>query len=277
MPRLLLLASAIGGLFALEARAVTIDFNTNNDFTNNFHAYPVANGAYAQSAATGNLTWTTVGAQTGTFFYDTNGSASGGVTNFTPGAGSTLGVSFDFSTSVANSSVGIYFGGARGALYSTVFNINHAGNNDRLRFFGNTSNGTTGTVGTQLTTNVTANSGTNTNGDVVLNSGGWTVNTTYHAQLLITYTSATTIDVTFTISDPYAVSGQVPSFSITATGLAVDSTLNEIGFRTGMASAGGVITIDNLTIAPIPEPASLALLGGLAALGLVATRRRRRL
>lgn len=264
--RSLLLASAFV-LGAASAHAVMIDFNANGDFANNFHAYPVTDGTYAQSAGTGVLTWTTTGAQTGAFVYDTNGSAAGGVANFIPGVGNSIVVEFDFRTSVANSSVGVFFGGPRGAEHLALFNINNSGNNDQLRIFGvrnwnlttPATNGTTSSPAANLVT------GTDTN--------GWTINNTYHAKFTMTYTSATTVNVSYVISDP---TNTLSPISISATSVTVSDIANEIGFRTGMSNTGGVITIDNISITTvIPEPSAFAGLVGLATLGFAATRRRR--
>lgn len=266
--RPLLAASALAASLGLaaSASAVTIDFNSDGAFANNFHAYPVFNGVYAQSSATGNLTWTTAGGQTGAFVYDTNGSAAGGVTNFIPGVGNSVSVAFDFSTSVNNSSVGVYFGGARNAEKFALFNINNtSATNDQLRIF-SVSDWNTSTPATNGTT-------ANPSANQSLSTGGWTTNTTYRALFTMTYTSATTADVVFTISGT-----SISPFSVSASGVSVSSTLNEIGFRTGMGNAGGVITLDNISIttSAVPEPSAAAALGGLAALGFAALRRRAR-
>lgn len=260
--------AAVLSASAPAARAVTVDFSSDNDFANNFHAYPVSGGTYAQSAATGNLTWTTTGSQTGAFVYDTNGATADGVVNFVPGAGSSVTVDFDFSTSVDNSSVGVYFGGSRSSELLALFNVNNSGAQDQTRIF---------SISGWNATNPAVNGNTTTSANQSQASGGWTTNTTYHVNLTIAYTSASAANVTLTVSDRYTVSNPLASFSVTATNQTVSSTLNEIGFRTGMGGSAGVITLDNIAIATsaIPEPSSFAALGGLAVLACAALRRRR--
>ncbi len=66
-----------------------------------------------------------------------------------------------------------------------------------------------------------------------------------------------------------------PSFALSPNLGSGLSSFDTIGFRTANIGGGPTITVDNLSIQQIPEPASLAL-AGIALLGLVATSRRRR-
>lgn len=264
--RLILLALAAAGLCGTQALAATFDFNSDGQFASNFHSYAVPNGTFEQSASSGNLTWTTKGGQTGAFVYDTNGS-NAGVTNLLPGVGNSVVVEFDFSSTVNNVGVGIFFGGPRTAERLALFNLNNNGANDQLRIFN--------AADWNATTPATAGDTSSPTSNETLTSGGWTTNTTYHAKFTITYTSATTVDVSYVITDP---SRSLTPFSISATGLVVSENANEIGFRIGSGSTAAVITLDNLSVSmtTIPEPSSYALAGGVGVLGLAFIQRRKR-
>lgn len=268
----------------INARAVSFDFSTDGDFTSNFHSYNLdsATPGYEQTGSTGAVTWTSnSGAITGNFVYDTNGATAGGVANFIPGAGKSVTVSFDFSTSVASASVGVYFGGARGSDKLALFNVNNASSsgNDILRVFTNsnlTTSAATPSAGAVITSGITSStSGATVSSGVVSLNSGYTINTTYRATFTLAYLTATTADATFTISDP---TNALNPYSVTASGVSVSSSAGEIGFRTGFVGTGGTITLDNISIttSAIPEPSTFALLGGAGALGLALVSRRRR-
>lgn len=268
--RLSLLALAVACISGTDALAVAFDFSSDGQFAGNFHDYAVPNGSFAQSAASGRVTWTTSGGQTGAFVYDTNGATAGGTTNFIPGVGNSVVVNFDFSSNVLNTGFGVFFGGARNAEYLALFNLNNSGSNDQLRIFA-TNNWNATTPATGGTTSSPAASLATTTG-----TNGWTSGATYHATLTMTYTSATTADVTYVITDP---SNVITPFSVSATGLTVSGTANEIGFRMGSAGNPAILSIDNLSIvttSTIPEPSTFALLGGAGTLGLAVMQRRKR-
>ncbi|MFA6287433.1 MAG: PEP-CTERM sorting domain-containing protein [Opitutaceae bacterium] len=282
LPRLLTLPAILAAFFVVESRAVSFDFSADNDFTNNFQSYNLDAGTpgYAQTGASGVVTWSAGFASTGNFVYDTNGSTAGGVANFVPGVGNTVTVSFDFSTTISGASVGVYFGGSRGSDKLALFNLNVSGNTDRLRFFtgSNLTAAVATSAGSVITTGVTtSSSGATASAGVVdlTSSPSYVTGTTYHATFSLTYTAASTATAVFTISDP---SNTLSSFSATATGLSVSSTSGEIGFRTGFSGTGGTTTMDNLSIttAAIPESSTYALLGGAGALGLAFGIRRKR-
>jgi hypothetical protein len=83
----------------------------------------------------------------------------------------------------------------------------------------------------------------------------------------LTLAPTTTYDYSFSTgarsfeSSPFTSSGSI------LLGLGVVDVDNFVG--------SSALTVDNISLAPIPEPASAATLAGLATLGLVATRRRR--
>lgn len=249
---------------ASEARAVTFDFTASTDYTNNFYRTALTVGssnALGHSASAGTVAHSSTASGTGVFVYDTAPDTT--VTN----TFKDVTVSFDFSTTIANVSFGVFFGGDRNSANLAIFNINNSGSQDQLRFFtggtpSSAANGSAGTVQSAFTQ--------------TLATGGWTVNKTYHAVLTIDYVTATTANVTYTISDPYTGLGALSSFSASAAGITVAAAGGEIGFRTGLASSGGTLSFDNITISAIPEPSSFAAFGGLAALGCAALRRRRR-
>ncbi len=265
LPRLFpaVAALAITALaLAAEARAVTFDFTESTDYSDNFHRTFLTIGsgnALGHSAGAGTVAHSSTASGTGVFVYDT--APDGTVTNtFTD-----VTVSFDFSTTISNVSFGVFFGGdTRTSANLALFNINNSGAQDQLRFFtgGNLNTGAAGTVQAGLTQTFA--------------TGGWTTGKTYHAVLTIDYVTGTTANVTYTISDPYTGVGALTSVSATATGLTVASA-GEIGFRTGLASSGGTLSFDNISIttSTIPEPSAFAALGGVAALGCAAFRRRR--
>lgn len=264
--RLSLLALAAACWSSTEVLAADFDFNSDGQFAANFHPYAVPNGTFAQSAGTGKLTWTTGGGQTGAFVYDTNGTTAGS-TNLLPGVGNSVVVEFDFSSTVSNVGLGVFFGGARTSEQLALFNIKNNGSNDQLRVFG--------AANWNATTPATAGTTTSPAATQTLTAGGWTINGTYHAKFTMTYVTATTVDVSYVITDP---SNILNPFSISASGIAVSGTENEIGFRVGSGASAAVISLDNLSITTtaIPEPSSYALLGGAAVLGLTLVQRRKR-
>ncbi len=265
----LVLSCAFVVLASVNAHAVSFDFSSSSQFTNNFTTYNPDTGTPGYSASTGAVTWVSGGGQTGNFVYDSNG-VTAGVDTFAD-----IVVEFDFSMNVNNASVGVYFGGSRTSGNLALLNLNRSSDTDTLRFFSgsNLTASSSSSAGTVITTGISSPTGSISSGFVNFNAG-WTTNTTYHATLTISYTGATTANITYTISDPYASSTPLTSISATATGIAV-ATAGEIGFRTGLPGAG-TVTIDNVQISsPIPEPSTFALLGGLGALGFALSIRRR--
>lgn len=80
-------------------------------------------------------------------------------------------------------------------------------------------------------------------------------------------------------TDTYTVSNSANGFSTPASGiLAADRGANFIMIRAldNFTTGGSSFVVDSITLTAIPEPASATALAGLAILGLVATRRRRR-
>ncbi len=267
---------AITSLFAMlasvNAHAQSFDFSSPGNYTSNFYnTFTTSGSSNLLTTSGGAIVHTAGGSGTSISTYDTSPDTT--ASNFF----TSVTVSFDFSTSVFNSSFGVVFGGTnRTNANLALFNINNnaggAGSStDQLRIFnGGDWNLVTGVNGNTSTpaANVQLSSGTassNTN-------NGWTIDKTYHAVFNISYTSATTANVSFTISDP---SNALASVSATANGLTLSATGGEIGLRTGFSAAGGTLTIDNVQISAIPEPSTFALLGGLGALGFALSRRRR--
>lgn len=248
---------------APEARAVTVDFDVSTDYTQNFQRTWLdtgSSGASGYNAGQQAFVHTSTASGSTIFVYDTT--PDGTITNtFTD-----VTVSFDFSAATSGASFGVFFGGSgRGTNNLAIFNINVSGSNDTLRFFTGGSLGSSA-PGTQLGTTTT------------LTGGGWTTSKTYKATLEVDYVTASTANVTFTISDPYTVSGALSSFSMTASGIAMASGGSEIAFRSGFTGSGsGSNVIDNISITTtaVPEPSSFAAFGGLAVLGFAALRRRR--
>jgi hypothetical protein len=253
-----------------QSHAVTFDFTSPSDYTNNFQNTFLTTGSGNALATNGGaIVHTSTASGTAISAYDTapDTTASNFFTNVT--------VEFDFSTTVFNSSFGVLFGGtSRANANLALFNINNSSNNDQLRIFSgkdwSLSSGINGSTSSPAT-NITLNSTTPSSN---LNNG-WTINKTYHAVFNVSYTDATHADVSLTISDP---SSALASVSATASGMTLASTGGEIGLRTGFSASGGTMTIDNVQIytSTIPEPSAFAILGGLGALGFATIRRRRR-
>lgn len=269
LPRLLALPSIIGIFLCVDARAVTFNFTSASDYTNNFQNTFVTSGSSnAVTTNAGAIVHTATASGTAISAYDTSPDTtpSNLFTNVT--------VEFDFSTSVFNSSFGVFFGGTtRANANLALFNVNNSSNNDQLRIF----NGNDWSLATGTNGNTSATAASVLLSDTVVSSStnnGWTINKTYHAVLNINYTSTTAATITYTISDP---SSGLASVSATATGFTVPASGGEIGLRTGFSASGGTLTIDNVQIytSAIPEPSTFALLGGLATLGFAITRRRR--
>lgn len=108
---------------------------------------------------------------------------------------------------------------------------------------------------------------------LVAASGGLSSNTEYTLRMALSYVSATQMDITVSFRDSTdAVLASVmasDTSSITAT---FDSFLYRAGTHNNF---GQTQTITDFSVAAIPEPSTYAAFAGLAALGLVAYRRRR--
>jgi hypothetical protein len=149
--------------------------------------------------------------------------------------------------------------------YTSIFRFTSATTVDFRVFEG--INASSGSLGTNLTpTALTATA-----------SETLVANQFYTFSLSVNVTSPTSI--TFSASVLDAITGDViASFTdFTDSSATLGGSSNQVGLRLGTnGSVTNYTTVDNFTLSTIPEPASFALLGGLGALGLVATRRRRR-
>lgn len=144
--------------------------------------------------------------------------------------------------------------------YLVVFRINATGADVRL-FEGATTTGST--VGTQR--------------EIRTASGTFSSDTFYTFSLEVNAIEGTSISFTASILD--ATNGNVLAAFTTMTdnSPSFGGTANQVALRLGTnGTITNYTTVDNFVLTAIPEPASFALLGGLGALGLVATRRRRR-
>ncbi len=96
------------------------------------------------------------------------------------------------------------------------------------------------------------------------------------ANLVKNFTGSVSLTITRTDTNNYSISQ-------TAFGVSSAGTLTGVGFNQFNTIAFGVNTtgdasfsLDNISVSVIPEPSSFAALAGLGALGMVASRRRRR-
>lgn len=246
-----LAAPSVLAVFAFglpQAHAVSFDFSTSTQFTDNFYRPTGTVSVVSQQlSASGTTVW----------IYDTAPNAT--PTTFF----SSVSVDFDFHLGSNGSSVGVYFGGTnRSNAALALLNINSSGSTDTIRF-SSSANAvmTSGGAGTLVAGNS-------------LSSGGYTTGTgaNYHANLTVTYLTATTAQATFTISDPSFV---LTAFSATSGVFAVAGP-GEIGFRSYSATIDTPNTFDNIVITAIPEPSTWALFGGAGAFGFALVLRRKR-
>jgi hypothetical protein len=255
----LLMALAATGVTA-HAQTVSIDFDTATDYSNNFFRTKLdtgSSGALGYSASLNAIQHSaSLGSGTGVFVYDSTPDATptntfGDIT-----------VSFDFSASTSNVSFAVMFGASSRSSSNAamaIFNLNSGGGtSDTLRFFtgANINSGTPGTV---------------VGASTVTSPHDFVTGKTYHASLNIDYVTATTANVTFTVTDA------LTSVSATATGLTLASA-GEIAFRSGFsgAFANQSNVFDNIVISTVPEPSTYGLVGGVGALSLAIFLRRRR-
>jgi trimeric autotransporter adhesin len=136
--------------------------------------------------------------------------------------------------------------------------------------------------GTGFVFGYTAASGSANYSSSVLN-----FNTPY--RLVLAYTSvAGTLNDTFALyvdpADPAVAGNNTPFFTsgYVATSGTESTTVAAINLRQGSAANAPSLTVDNLTVgtdfaevAPVPEPSTAALIGGLGLLGLYLAKRRR--
>lgn len=257
----LLLALALAGVVA-PLQSATITFDTAADYTGNFTntystgtapAWNAANGGtVAQyNAATGNAMSvfnTDVGSTSYTLNTDVMFTPNFGGP-FTTG-GSALG--FGFMTNIGTNDG-----------YTAIIRFTGTNTAD-FRLFKDT-NVTTGNLGTQ----VTAATSTFTR-----QSGVWSTGTFYTLSLAIANTGSA---ISFSASVLTTGGTTLGTFSTFTDASPVSVTNTTVGVRFGEA-AGDRIAIDNfsVTTSAVPEPSTVALLSGLAALGLAVYVRRRR-
>jgi len=261
---------ALAWLFAAAAPMATaqvasFDFSEASQFSDNFKTVLLSNGTLSYSTTAGGRLEHTRSSSTtmAVWAYDTTPDAT--PTNL---FGGSFEVEADFSLGANASSFGVYFGGedrtsATSAL--ALFNMNIAGGtgtSEQLRLFtgGSVSAGGSGTASAGNT--------------VIPTETGYVTNTLYRLTLQVSYVSATSADVTLTVSDPYATGAALTPISVTGTLIGLTSP-TEIAFRSYLPTAGTNV-IDNIVITAIPEPATAAMLGGLIVLGIAAWRRRAR-
>ena len=113
----------------------------------------------------------------------------------------------------------------------------------------------------------------NTGAQTTLASWDWVSNPTNGFSFTLT-TTATTYALSFT--GAAVASYALGAASGTLTGLGTLSSNFNVDIH-GQTASGGAngFTVDSLNVSAVPEPSTYALIGGLAALGLVIARRRR--
>ncbi len=261
---LLLLA---GLATASSLSAAVIDFDVLSDYQNNFWS-PIGNSATSYDGTLQAIKRNTVG--TTTLIYNTG--STGGTGNLAGTAGGTpldkfssFTVQADFraSTTSANNSIGFYTklndSGTSG--YLGIFRLNNGAGSADFRLWSGADATVTNGIGTG--TQVGAATGT---------FAATSVNTSYTVKLEVADIGG---NVEF-VASLWTIGGTQIGSSISYT--AVGGTIGDgqVGMRLN-SNFTDTIRMDNfgITATTIPEPSTYAVLGGLAALGLAAVRRRR--
>jgi hypothetical protein len=261
LPRFTLLLGLSAG--ALAAATTTIDFSgTQYD------------DSFTETINGGNLT---IDADNSTLRVN-HGSSLAGITTYNttfPSAANTddftIAVDGKFSVLTGGGdSVGIITHSTGTAGYTAIFRFISATTVDFRLFEG--LNASTGSLGTNLV---------NPSASVALTAAAsetLVADKFYTFKLDVNVTSPTNVIFSASVLD--ATSGSIiASFTdVTDTSASLGGTSNKIGLRLGTnGNVNNYTTVDNLQLitSTIPEPSSFALLGGLGALGLVLSRRRR--
>lgn len=263
---------------AATVSLVTDNFSDNErlTFTNGSPATSLnwsfrAGSSTGASAATGALVFTPPTSALLTTSFDTITLSPTGITSIT--------VSFDYSASNLATLSTWRWGllNSAGHLTTDTTGATNGASNyagvEGYSFIGGIGTGTgasswrfgetASAVGTDFT-----NSGTNpalggSHANVAL-----TNNTVYNGSLTLTLTETNTLSISATVA----------GYTLTATD-ATPTTLDFNGFWMLTGTSGNVMTVDNFQITgvtAVPEPSSAAALAGLAALGCLGLRRRRR-
>lgn len=262
-------------LFAAPlAKATVIDFESPNDYANNFRKVAAITPVQTTGLPNNYLLFhaSATASNTSSLIYDTTpGDATAATASaYAVSQSSPLSVTTDVSFPTNNSSFGIYIVDATNEAngYLALFNVNASGvsPNDQIRFASNAIPNGSGTT----------NAGT-------LNSPGKT------SADAATLAALTTINVTYSIDSSNhpvltltANPGAANAYSDTLTFSAITTPLTtvEVGYRLSAQSGNtNEYQIDNAIIdgtpaAPAPEPATLGTCA-LAAAPLFARRRRR--
>lgn len=256
-----LFVTTLLSLSSLHAATTTVDFS-GTQYADNFTE--TANAAN-MTASSGVLNMTTsTGSISGIALYNSP-VVSLNTDDFTLQLDAKFNV---FPSSLGGTSVGFMTNISGGTGYLAVFRLNTTGgvNSADFRLFeGAKIDGTT--VGTQVGSTLTLNA-------AALNSTTFNSTTFYSLRLDVNATAGTSISFSGSILNSSnssvigtfaSVEDSTPTFGGTA-----------VALRLGTGGNNITTSVDNFSVTTaIPEPASFAALGGVAVLGLAATRRRR--
>lgn len=258
---LITLLSAI----SVTASAVTIDFDSNTEFDNNFVVLSGSDALYRTTISSGTIGVVRKdGSGLRSAIYDTSATGGSNGQGGTSGSGAdpflnaTVSVNMRFSN-MSGPSLGLWARTSSDYTSAYLGLVNYISSSEiRLRIYDSNSNPSTGGVGTLL-----FDESIDT-GDVVINT-----NTFYTLSFTTKNKSASEVELSIAFS---TVDGE-----LIGGGSVIDTTTPVLtAGQTGFRANSQIIYIDQYSVSVIPEVSTVALLMGALCVGVLLLRRRPR-